>query len=362
MRVLDLFCGAGLAHRGFPASAVSVGVDNDQDAIDSFRHHLGSEHCSGLLADLSDPDVRARIVESYPAPDLVWASPPCQPFSAAGIKRGAADSRNGYPWTLDVLRRLVEASKRPRLVVIENVRGLTFHRCARGLDRCNGCYLDEQIRELEKLFRYVRSWLVNCADYGTPQIRRRVLLLCSDDLSLCDYPRQTHHKPDRRTIFEGREWVTMREALPHLDEEARIVGGGSNPHYPGEERKHSDLTDRPSTTIAAVHGGGAGNAGPWVVRWTLDRPAPTIDTNEIKGSTLSNRSDGNPRINRASCALHAATGRRRLTVEECALLQGLEHDPTLPTQTKRSRYRQVGNGVPPQLVRAVIAPLLEGSR
>ena len=35
-------------------------------------------------------------------------------------------------------------------------------------------------------------------------------------------------------------------------------------------------------------------------------------------------------------------------------LQGLEDDPTLPGQSKKSRYRQVGNGVPPQLVRALL--------
>lgn len=355
MRVLDLFCGAGLAHRGFPASAVSVGVDSDPDAIGSFRYHLGSDHCSSLLADLSDPDVRARIVNSYPAPDLVWASPPCQPFSAAGSKRGAADKRNGYPWTLDLLRRLAEASKRPKLVCIENVRGLTFHRCHRGHSECNGCYLQEQIEELEKLFRYVRAYTLNAANFGTPQIRRRVVVLCSDDLRLVQPPRATHCKPEQVLQFGGRPWVTMREALPHLDEECSgwTLDGGRNSAANPKQEKVTD-PDSPAPAIST--------RGNQVVRWTLDRPAPTVDTNEIKGSTLSNRSDGNPRINRASCALHAATGRRRLTVEECALLQGLEHDPTLPTQTKRSRYRQVGNGVPPQLVRAVIAPLLEGSR
>lgn len=313
MRVLDLFCGAGLAHRGFPASAVSVGVDLDADAIDSFRHHLGSEHCSALLADLSDPDVRARIVEAYPAPDLVWASPPCQPFSAAGSKRGAEDSRNGYPWTLDVLRRLVEASKRPRLVVIENVRGLTFHRCARGLDRCNGCYLDEQICELERLFSYVRPYTVNAANFGTPQIRRRVVVLCSDDLSLVQPPTPTHNRPDQVLQYGRLPWVTMREALPHLDEECSgwtLDGGRNSAANPGQER-----VTQP------------------------EEPAPAIST-------------------RGNQVVRYADQKRRLTVEECALLQGLEHDPTLPTQTKRSRYRQVGNGVPPQLVRAVISGLL----
>ena len=318
MYILDLFCGAGVAHRGFPASAVSVGVDFDSDAVASFRHYLGSEHCTALCADLSIPRVRAELAASVSAPDLVWASPPCQPFSAAGRKRGAADKRNGYPWTFDLLRRLVEASKRPRLVCIENVRGLTFHRCHRGYSECNGCYLQEQIDELEKLFRYVRAYTLNAADYGAPQIRRRVFVMCSDDLLLVQPPKATHCKPDQ-VLQIGREpWRTVRQALPHLDETARVIGGGSNPHYAGEARKHSDLTDRPSTTIAAHHGGGAGNAGPWVV---------------------------------------VGDKRRRLTVLECALLQGLDDDPTLPTQTKRSRYRQVGNGVPPQLVSTLVSQL-----
>ena len=144
----------------------------------------------------------------------------------------------------------------------------------------------------------------------------------------------------------------MRDALPHLDEEARIFGGGTNPHGPNaaHERTHVDLADRPSTTIAAQYGGGAGNAGPWILDGgrnlanhprqerpvTGDEPSPAVST---RGNQVIRWGDAN---------------KRRLTVEECAILQGLDCDPTLQHQTKTSRYRQVGNGVPPQLVRAII--------
>ena len=72
-------------------------------------------------------DVRAFVSNGYATAyqgmvDIVTAGFPCQPFSVAGAQKGAADERNMWPATLDVLRTV-----RPQYALLENVSGLLTH-------------------------------------------------------------------------------------------------------------------------------------------------------------------------------------------------------------------------------------------
>ena len=113
-----------------------------------------------------------------------------------------------------------------------------------------------------------------------------------------------------------KPWKTVRQAIGMCPgnpfsvnaQTFTVIGGGSNPHGPGlgHERNFRNLTDEPSVTMAAVQ---VGNRGPW------------IDEDQE---------------------------RRRLTPEECAALQDFPVDwPFQGPHT--SKYRQVGNAVPPGL-------------
>ena len=127
------------------------------------------------------------------------------------------------------------------------------------------------------------------------------------------------------------------------DPGVRVIGSGTNPRSAAEAhlKSYRDLTDEPCTTIAAEQ---IGNAGPW-----LSRPSPAVVCSEVKGSGPG----GSPeKMQRASDDLYLATGRRRLTVEECAILQ--DFPVGHPFQgTKSAQYRQVGNAVPPKLAEVV---------
>ena len=123
----------------------------------------------------------------------------------------------------------------------------------------------------------------------------------------------------------------------------RIIGGGGNPHFAGDDRTERDITDEPSTTISASH---THNAIPAVVkyRWSdamLTKhppasPAPTVQAKWFKGGA-----EGLLRWKQTKDGLWV----RRLTPLECARLQSLPDSFAWPEgMPKTHAYRVIGNG------------------
>lgn len=387
MRALELFAGAGGAALGLEAAGLEHAglVELDPDACKTLR--------AAGLGPVIEGDVRdLDAVEAVAGQgiDVLWSSFPCQAWSTAGSRQGAKDDRNGWPWTVDAIDRF-----RPTWFLGENVRGLQQHNkhcTARGGQRqlfdkrpelsCAGCYLERVILpDLRARFGHAGAWLLDAADYGVPQHRRRLILWAGPQE--LKRPRQTHG-PEA-----ARPWVSMATALG-LEPSQRVIGGGMNPRI-GETRRFRDITDEPSTTVAAVQ---IGNAGPWITAGgagaprTMDRPAPAITgagdaqlhavhplTGQPGGSQpwrLDQPSlpvlardakgySGGLSRGRSPCGaadgFHLATGKRRLTIEQCARLQDFpDGHPFQGTLT--ARYRQVGNAVPPTLARVVAESLL----
>lgn len=366
MRCVELFAGAGgaaigLERAGFEHAAL---VELDPAACATLRAAGLGPVVEGDVRDLA----AIRAVTGGGPVDLLWSSFPCQAFSQAGARRGASDERNGWPWTVDAIDEFC-----PTWLLAENVRGLLSHSAEHCGDpmRCPGCYFHDVILpQLRERFAHVGWWLLDSADHGVPQHRRRVIIWAGP--APLSRPVPTHGSPAqcRQVSMWGptlRPWVTMGDALG-LTAGQRAIGGGRNAS--DGTRSYRDLTAEPSTTMTAEQ---IGNAGPWVVaagetgevrprpmsdaaptigtKGTayLLRPSPTVACNEVKGSGAG----ANPhKLQRASDALYLGTGRRRLTVEECATLQAFP--PGHPWQgTKTERYRQVGNAVPPTLAEVV---------
>ena len=143
----------------------------------------------------------------------------------------------------------------------------------------------------------------------------------------------------------------------------RAIGGGRNPQSAdvAHLRNFRDLTDEPSVTMTAEQ---IGNAGPWIEsRWP--GPSPTVSTVEAKGSNDAYRStDEKPKMNKACDALWFATGRRRLTVEECRVLMNAPscYDDALDLVTQTAAYRILGNGVDRQLLRLLALAVLDADK
>ena len=121
----------------------------------------------GGLVELSppNPDRVCRISEALPDFDILFAGFPCQSFSLMGNKRGLRDPRG----TLFFDIREILRAKQPAFFVLENVRGL--------LNVDHGRTFQAILTTLrEDLGYHVSHWLLNSADYGVPQIRRRVFI------------------------------------------------------------------------------------------------------------------------------------------------------------------------------------------
>jgi DNA (cytosine-5)-methyltransferase 1 len=311
MKAIELFAGAGGAAIGLEAAGYHhlALCEWDPDACATLR--------AAGLGPVVEGDVRdLDAIEAVAGPscDLLWSSFPCQAFSTAGKRLGAGDERNGWPWTVDAIDRF-----KPTWLLGENVRGLLMHRegcTARGgqlgifgtapPEDCPGCYFERRILpDLRARFEHVGWWLLDAADYGVPQHRRRVILWAGPAPVAEPVPT---HGPGR-----ALPWVSMGEALGWTAEQRA--------RWPG-----------PSPTVSAV--------------------------GECKGSGAG----GHPeKMQRASDALWLATGRRRLTVEECAILQDFPADH--PWQgNSQARYRQVGNAVPPTLARVVGEAVMRAGR
>lgn len=127
--------------------------------VETYNSNLAG-NCSEFTLELGDPPY-----EKGETADILMGGPPCQPFSQIGYQRGHRDLRDGFPIFLDAVNRL-----RPRLAIIENVRGLLFR---------NKDYLRATCKELERFGYVVDVRLIDTSIYGVPQKRQRVVVVAS---------------------------------------------------------------------------------------------------------------------------------------------------------------------------------------
>jgi DNA (cytosine-5)-methyltransferase 1 len=316
--VLDIFAGAGglsigLERAGF---TVAAAAEWDRDACETYAGaHPRADVLEGDVAAMSFRRWRGQV-------EVLAGGPPCQPWSTGGKRLGAGDARNGWPSFIRALREIS-----PRAFLAENVAGLAAA-SRRG-------HLQALLSELAGLGFGVGWAIVNAADHGVAQNRSRLLIVGVRG-GRFEFP------VPRFGPLAARPWRRAGELLG-----AEPVGT-ANPATVTFAR-HPDL--RPSPYDGHVFNGGGRPID-------LDRPAPTLLASMggnktpwvdvagvVPGYHAHLRAGGAPRAGRVP-------GARRITVEEAALLQSFP--PGLRVAGKRSsRYRQVGNAVPPLLAQAV---------
>lgn len=318
MRTLDLFSGAGGLSIGLTAAGFDIVgcVELKRDAAESYaRHH---PDCQLLNTDVRNVDFfqfKGKI-------DAVVGGPPCQPFSLGGQRKGSKDSRDMIPEFLRCLETL-----RPHTFIMENVPGLMMKSAAP--------YFASVLRRFESLGYVLNYRVLNAADYGVPQNRRRLIVLGSLSGEL-DLPEPTHGTPDRPKVFAS-DVIDFKHAL------------GEPPNCPVKYAKYPDL--RPSPYAGHVYNGGGRPLNPQAPSHTLLASAGGYKTHWIDTLGIAPeyhehlRNGGQPREGEVP-------GARRLTVAESILLQTFPRDMALAGR-KSSQYAQIGDAVPPILAEAV---------
>ncbi|TXM66637.1 DNA cytosine methyltransferase [Methylobacterium sp. WL12] len=162
--VIDLFSGAGGLSEGFRQAGFTVvaGSDNDPDALSTFSRNF--PEAQAVLGDVRQPAVRERVLDAARQVSVLAGGPPCQAFSQVrNHARVIDDPRNSlYREFVSILQAAL-----PPAFVMENVTGI---------DQMGARH--QILTDLASEGEYeVRAQVVDAADYGVPQTRKRLLFL-----------------------------------------------------------------------------------------------------------------------------------------------------------------------------------------
>lgn len=344
--VIDLFSGCGGSALGFNQAGfpIKVAVDIDKSASESFRANF--PECAIFASDityLSGKELLKAGGFKSGQQVILIACPPCQGFSSA--RRNSerlTDPRNKLIYEF---LRIVEEMK-PLAFVLENVPGL-----AKGIGKP---FFAQILQRLSELGYQTVYDVVNTADYGVPQRRKRLVLIGTNgpDIRL-SFPSKTNADPLKSDDLPA--WKTVREVISDLpvikagekhDDDPIMHVSASLAEINLKRLMHTphdggDRTSWPEDLILECHKATKGHNDVYGrIKW--DQPSPTMTGGCVM---ISKGRFGHPEQNRA------------ISLREAARLQ------TFPDTFKfvgnfGEIAKQIGNAVPPLLAKRAAYALL----
>lgn len=314
---------------------------------------------TALLGDINDYDandvLRAANLTTKDDIDLIVGGPPCQAFSTAGKRQGFNDDRgNVFLKYIDLALSL-----KPKYLVIENVRGLLScpmeHRPheQRGEDypdlsedEMKGGALNFIISKL-KMSGYGYSFnLYNAANFGTPQTRERVIIICSRNNLTPPYLQPTHSE---NGDYGLPKWRTLKPQIKNIAKHEHLNFPEKRLKYyrilkPGQNWRSLPIELQKEAMGKSFYSGG-GKTG-FLRRLAWDKPAPTLVTHPAMPAT----------------DLAHPTEHRPLSIQEYKRIQEFPDSWVLAGPLVQ-QYKQVGNAVPVSMGYAVgqlIRNLIDG--
>ncbi|MEH6637905.1 MAG: DNA cytosine methyltransferase [Porticoccaceae bacterium] len=304
---------------------------------------------TALLTDINNycaEDIRREAgLSNSDEIDLILGGPPCQAFSTAGNRKGFNDERGNV--FLKYLNLCLEL--KPKYFVIENVRGLLScpmeHRPheQRGQeypdlseDELKGGALNFIINRLEKSGYGYSFNLYNSANFGTPQIRERVIIICSSDGKAPPFLAPTHSETGKYGL---PKWNTLKRCISKINNHDHLTFPEKRLKYyrllgPGENWKNLPIELQKEAMGKSFFSGG-GKTG-FLRRLAWDKPSPTLVTHPTMPATdLAHPEEDRP-----------------LSVQEYKRIQEFPDSWELAGPIIQ-QYKQIGNAVPISLGCAV---------
>jgi len=345
-RVLSLFSGCGGLDWGFKKEGFEIAWANDfqKDSCESYSKNIGKEIFFGNINKID--------INDLPSADIVIGGPPCQAFSLVG-KRDPSDSRASLVWTyFKIIKKI-----KPSFFLMENVLGIRSAKTLSGEK-----VLDLLSEEFEKLGYSIQIFILNSADYGVPQLRKRVFIFGNNlGLKNIEPPLTTHSQEGENK----KKWVSSQEALSDLgkpttngiskyihhpvNEFQKLMRLSSSPIIINHFIPYASETDK--TIIKHVKPGGNYMDVPDEVstkrimyfKKTGGRTTTYGRLHPEKPSYTLNTYFDRPNV---GCNIHYSED-RMITIREGLRIQSFPDDFELISHSKRNYYIQVGNAVPP---------------
>lgn len=337
---IDTFCGAGGLSLGFQAAGIPVAIafDNNPHAVETYRKNFRHPVLQTEVRQITGKALLEACSVRRQDVLVVAGGPPCQGFS---VQRRGADEDHRNSLVFELLRLVVEL--RPPFFLMENVPGLR----TRGGQGHLQPFVDRARRE----GYVVHSKMLNAADYGVPQLRRRLFLVGerTTGLGFFRFPSPTHNEAT---------WKTVEAALQDLPPPP--VDYSPHPVIPNHQRSRMSRLNLlrishvpqgggwahiPEELRVPCHAPGADRIGHRYVYGRLhwDQPSATITA---KFDSFTRGKFAHPLEDRS------------ITLREGARLQGFPDDFLL-CGPKEEIAAQIGNAVPPLVAEALARAILD---
>lgn len=294
MKVVSLFAGIGGLDLGFIKNDFDIIWANDFDkfAVKSYKENIGNHIVEGDITEL---------YKEIPKHDILLAGFPCQPFSTLGKLKGFDDERG----TLFFIIKEILKKNNTGIVVLENVKNLIYHNSGETFKRMK--------EELEQINYKVFYDVLNTQDYGIPQRRNRVFMVC---FKKDKYPNINFKFPKKEKLNQ-----TTFDLLDEFVPEKYFISKKMYPTIMGKGTKgyivnptiNQEISKTLTATMHKMHRASQDN-------YFEDNKNYRLFDNELK------------------------TNLRKLTPNECRRLQGFPDDWSFIVSDTQS-YRQFGNAV-----------------